>query len=161
VILGVAADAIHPLGAVCAVLTTSLFLVLIAALGTTMSLLSVSSVRSIAMTIVAILTFNGNLVICCFGVPIAPMALGITPAMLWLCLGSEGEFGWFLVKRDSQGLPQNEPIVATMLVGFVCYGLATIGLTTYSLFRFKVAADRPRRLLKAAAALPIARARAG
>jgi hypothetical protein len=142
--LGIAAGAIHPLGGICSILTLALFLIVVAALGTTMSLLSASSIRSVAVTVTAILAFNGNLLVCCFGAPLEPMLLGITPAIQWLCLSARNEFRWSMSVQDLLLATEGEPVVATMLVAILFYGLAAVGLTAFSLTRFKVIADRPR-----------------
>jgi ABC-type transport system involved in multi-copper enzyme maturation permease subunit len=148
-LLGLICGAVHPLGFLLAIVSTSIYLAFIAVLGTYLSLRSKSSVLAIATTIASLVFLNGGYLFCCLPLIIGPENLllraGITPMMVTAAPFTFTDLEEFLRPRNEDFGPRRIHLVLTVGLSLVAYGLSTYGLIHACLNRFGIVVDRPRR----------------
>jgi len=144
-LIGLICGAVHPLGFLLAILATAVDLTFIAVLGTYLSLRSKSSARAITATIAILVFLNGGYLFCCAPAMNGPeglvVAAGVTPMIV-----TAAPFSFSELDESFRSFgPRREPIVLTVVLSLVFYGVAAVALLHACLNRFEIEADRPRR----------------
>lgn len=153
IVVGLLAGALHPAGAILALLGMTIYGVFAAAVGIAISLWARNSIRSLLFTVVALVVINmGPLMLLGFlnqpvGQGSSPILVMVAPFVEWLAL---------LSYQDFRGLWNGISLIrfmsfwwaAAMIAGsFTLYGLAAWVLITRSIESFDEAVDRPRRIV--------------
>jgi hypothetical protein len=143
--LGIAAGAIHPLGAILNLVQLTVFLAFAAGLGTYFSLRCKSSVRALGWVFVCLFWLNGGYLLSCMLLPRPQETVFflITPALLTSSLATYSEVDWFLKNCGGAG-PANDTAWLIVL-NVVTYTVAAIVLWLSCGREFDKAAGRPSR----------------
>jgi ABC-type transport system involved in multi-copper enzyme maturation permease subunit len=143
--LGVAADAIHPLGAILNLVQLLAFLGFIAGWGTYLSLRCRSSVRALGWAFASLFLLNGGYLLGCvvFRAPPLAVAFLVTPALFTVSLATYSEVDWFF--RSGGGVGSPGELAGLILLNFVFYGAAAIVCYFSAVREFDKAAGRPTR----------------
>lgn len=149
---GVLLGAIHPLGALLALVGLGLFTWFAAALGVYISLRAKNSIRALAATVFWLIVFNGGYLV--LFIPFlregSDMLLaGMTPYVQWFAPLSYADLG--ALWRDGSFKVGNSPgehgwdVFGLFAIAYFLYGLGALLLTGATVDAFDKAVDRPRR----------------
>ncbi len=143
-LIGMICGAVHPLGFLLAIVTSSINLAFIAVLGTYISLCSRSSARAIAASIAILVFVNGGYLFCCMPALNGPETIITAGASPWLVTAAP--FSWS--DLELHPYPRYGSSLATLAVTFVInigfYSALTFALFHTCLARFEIEVDRPR-----------------
>ncbi len=139
--LGLAVGAVSPLGVLACAVEFAVFSWFLVALGTTFSLHSRTTTRSLAATMGTLIFLNGGYLFCC--APLGSLGrwttVGVTPVLIGVSLMGYGELASARGDRESIG---------GVLLGVTFYGVAASALTRRAKRAFDDVAGRPNRLLR-------------
>ena len=139
--LGLSLGAIHPLAALFSVALLTVMLASVAELGLLISMMSRSSTRALAATILTLLALNTLPIFCGSGGPSLPITLAtMSPLLLGLSLASYEDIDQM---AHSMG-EWNVSILTLLVIGLVMDCAATFVLWKSCVDLFDVAVDRPR-----------------
>jgi ABC-type transport system involved in multi-copper enzyme maturation permease subunit len=143
--LGIAAGAIHPLGAILNVVQLTAFLGFVAGLATYLSLQCRSSIRALGWTFFSLFLLNGGYLLGCVLVqnPHPVVVFLVTPLMLTISLATYSEVDWFL--RNCGGPGTANDAAWLIVMNAITYGVAAIVLWLSCGREFDKAAGRPIR----------------
>jgi len=144
-LIGLICGAVHPLGFLLAIVSTSIYLTFIAVLGTYLSLRSKSSAQAIAATIAILVFLNGGYLFCCapamYGPESMVFAAGVTPMIVTAAPFSFSD----LDESFRSFAPHQTTLVMTLVFSLAFYAVSAFALLHACLNRFEIEVDRPRR----------------
>lgn len=144
---GLICGAVHPLGFLSAVVSTSLYSLFAVLLGTSLSLRFKSSARSIAVTIAILMFLNVGYLFCCIpmmtGGDSVVFLAGFSPMIVVGSLFSRWDLSEFL-NPSSYRINFGAQVIMLVFFSFFFYGAVGFGLLQDCLNHFEIAVDRPR-----------------
>jgi ABC-type transport system involved in multi-copper enzyme maturation permease subunit len=149
-LIGACCGAVHPIGAIGAVLATSIYSAFTAILGTYISLRFKTSARAIATTIAVLVFVNGGYLFCCVsffasGNDALLLLAGFTPLIVAYAPFTASELESFFSMSYSGSTEVRGRVIAMVFMSFGFYAAAAFALWHIGLQQFEVAVDRPRR----------------
>ena len=150
-VLSLALGGLHPAGFVAAVIGLCVYTWFYAALGTFVSLHARTTTGALAITLAIVIFLNGGYLFCC--IPLSPQTpaafFGVTPMMHYFSAWSYGDVSALAGRGHGRSVfgPRDYPghVAWSLLISYAAFGLLAAGLTTWAVFGFDAAIDRPTR----------------